>query len=156
MQVRDMTTIETIQRVLASRILSEELTVVPLRGASPAALSHASQSFGRLDPALAAILQCWNGIDLDVVRVHGLGVVDPGIRHVEAVNGAIVFASDPAGFRYALQDDGRVVAIDHDGGDVRVVADGVDDFFQDLVFGNRAAEFGGPEWAKDVEETLSV
>ena len=139
-----------IRRVLSSGLLTPTLVCVPSSGANNSDLSQAN-----LTDDLRELLEWRNGLDLDVIRVHGFGEVEPGITPaVIHANGLLEFASDPAGFRYLLGDDGSVSSMDHDGGAIEKVTDSVDSFFRTFIFGNRAAEFAGADWAHDVAECL--
>lgn len=139
-----------IRRVLSSGLLTPQLVYVPSSGAQSSDLSQT-----KLTDDLRELLEWRNGLDLDVIRVHGLGEVEPGITPaVIHANGSLEFASDPSGFRYLLGGDGSVSSMDHDGGAIEKITDSVDSFFRMFVFGHRAVEFAGADWAHDVAECL--
>ncbi len=137
-----------VERVIASGLLQPDLIELADRGATTAELA--------LAPTLPAELQellAWrNGLNLDVVRLHGIGAVTRRIElaEVDGEIAAIVFASDPAGFLYLLRPDGTVALLDHDGGKIEIVAANVDDFLRGYIFGSRAGEFGGDAWSTEV------
>jgi len=157
-----MTAVSKIRELLSPRVrqsdlLSENLTVVPSRGATLESLSRLEQELPRpLSESHRALLSLWNGLDLDVVRILGVPPVEDGITPITACQGSasedpllaasVAFASDPSGFVYFELPDGRVYEWDHDGGDTRIVASNIDEFIDHLVFGGRAAEFAGEEW----------
>jgi hypothetical protein len=138
--------------VIGSGLLTPELTRVAERGATQAEFDSAPPIPNELREVLA-----WrNGLELDMVRLHGIGTPErplectefPGWPH------AVVFASDPAGFQYFLDPEGRVHCFDHDGGEVEQVAESVNDWICGYIFGPRAAEFAGEEWAREVKAAL--
>ena len=47
-----------------------------------------------------------------------------------------------------------MVSFDHDGGETKRVAANVYDFLRGYIFGSRAFEFGGDEWARKVVATV--
>jgi hypothetical protein len=141
---------EFIERVLSSGLLIKELVFVPEGGATDAELTAIP-----LPGELRALIARKNGLNLDVVRIHGVGQIDRRIRPMVVRNeGEIEFASDAAGFAYLVAKDGSVSSVDHDGGERKCVANNVDTFLRSFVFGSRAAEFGGPEWALEVADLL--
>lgn len=138
---------DLLERVLASDLLQPELDQVAERGATPEQLKSAP----KLPSELRELLLWRNGLDLDVVRLHGIDTVGRRIERVQ-FNGteSVLFASDPAGFQYSFKEDGSVICCDHDGGETKMVAISVDDFLRGYVFGTRARDFGGDEWAHEV------
>ncbi|MGC3968483.1 MAG: hypothetical protein QM775_14230 [Pirellulales bacterium] len=130
--------------------MTPQLVTVPRSGAGLSALTQYS-----FPESLTDLLAWRNGLDLEVVRLHGVGPVVPGILPIRLHDdGTIEFASDPAGFCYVLNSDGTVSSIDTDGGSAKKVADGAESFFQEFIFGSRAAEFAGPAWAAEVKSAL--
>jgi hypothetical protein len=135
----------TIQRVLATTLLTPELVVVPEHGVSQEQLSALEARGIRLSPSLQRVLRRWDGIDLDVIRVHDIS------RIMENEGGGdCLFGSDPSGFLYMEAPDGSIVSIDTDGDGMTVVASSFDEFIDDLVFGARGAEFSGDEWLEEL------
>jgi hypothetical protein len=146
--------IETVDRVLASDLLAPELVTVPDRGAADDELTNVFDLERADHLPLIQLLRRWNGLDLDTVRIHGVGNLPDGICSAHRTGDGLVFASDPAGFVYVLKEDGSVSSVDHDGGSVTRVADDVVDFICNFVFGNRAVDFAGDDWAADVATAL--
>lgn len=135
----------TIQKVLATNLLTSDLVVVPDVGATDEQLSDLASRGIRPSPALERVLRRWDGIDLDVIRIHDV----TRIMQNEA-EGYCLFGSDPSGFLYLEAPDGSVVSFDTDGEGVTVVAASFDEFIDDVVFGNRGAEFAGEEWLSEL------
>ena len=141
-----------LQRVLTSGLLVPQLVFVPLQGARADDLSEYA-----LPEDLSELLTWRNGLDLEVIRIHGFGHVEVGILPVIIRNDdTIEFASDPAGFCYILNHDGSVSCVDHDGGTIQAVASSVGSFVRDYVFGANAAVFGGDDWAIAVATKLGA
>jgi hypothetical protein len=144
---------EFIERVLASGLLTHGLLRVSEHGASQAELDDAP----RIPIDLREVLAWRNGLDLDVVRLHGIGTQGFVLERAEFPDwpDAVGFASDPAGFQYFLDPTGKVLCCDHDGGEIGQIANSVDDFIRGYVFGPRASEFAGEDWAREVDAALS-
>lgn len=140
-----------IEQVLTSGLLKPRLVSNPARGASEAELA----AVATLPIELREVLRWRNGLDLEVIRLHGAGNAYFRIHDLATGDGSVVvFASDPAGFQYFLAEGGAIMCYDHDGGEVTKVAESVEDFLCNYIFGKRAAEFGGKEWASDVAAAL--
>ena len=137
-----------IERVLAADALSAELVSVREPGATDAEIAMAPP----LPVELRDLLAWHNGLDLDVVRLHGVGNADRKVSRLDA--SAVAFASDPAGFIYLVRDDGVILSVDPDGGERKVVAENVDDFLRGYAFGPRAAEFAGDDWEREVRSAV--
>jgi hypothetical protein len=135
----------TIQKVLATNLLTSDLVVVPDVGATNEQLSALASRGIHPSPALERVLRRWDGIDLDVIRIHDV----MRIMQNEA-EGYCLFGSDPSGFLYLEASDGSVVSFDTDGGGVTALAASFDEFIDDVVFGNRGAEFAGEEWLSEL------
>ena len=133
-----------LERVLASNLLVADLVQAGECGATDDELAMAPP----LPAELRDLLAWRNGLDLEVVRLHGVG--DAVSRVTRWDSSAVEFASDPAGFVYLAREDGAIVSVDHDGGEQRVVAKSVDDFLRGYIFGPRAAQFGGDDWDREV------
>ena len=147
--------VATIERVLAAGVLEPGLVTVASRGATQDELAAEAATLDRrLSADHRAILERWNGLDLDVVRLYGCGQVENGLRRLAAeqrswpeLRGMLVFGSDPAGFIYAESESGEVWTVDTKGGGDRPCAPNIGAFITDYVFGSRAASFGGAEWS---------
>jgi hypothetical protein len=133
-----------VDRVVASGILSASLCEFP----APAALHDIETAEVRLGQklpeSLRSLLSRWNGANLDVLRL----VACEGMEMREE---GLYFANDPAGFMYFLDSSGAVVMLDTDGGGLRAVASDPVDLLTGYVFGARAREFAGEEWAQEIK-----
>jgi hypothetical protein len=147
------TLIHFVERVLASPLLTPDLVCVPDRGATDAEL--ASVFNAQQDSSLMTLLRRWNGLDLDVIRIHGVGITSDGLPCVASTPHGHAVASDPSGFQYIRLPDGTISSFDHDGGSLTSVANDFDDFLRNYVFGNRSAAFCGDEWAAEVASSLA-
>lgn len=154
-----MTAVSKIERLLAPsvrapRLISNHLSTVPETGASAEALRSVESKLQRpLSAQHRALLLTWNGLDLDVIRIFGVPPVTQGIKDllewqelVPAGKGNIAFGDDPSGFLYFESLDGFVLAWDHDGGEIKVMASCINEFIDEVVFGARGDSFMGEEW----------
>lgn len=155
----DMSAISVITNVLSSMAhgpLNPDLVHVAGRGASSAEIQNAELMLSRgLSEAHAKILGRWNGLNLDMIRLYGVGDVEPGIRSlvsaqsvsVERPAAWLIIGSDPAGMVYAEDADGAIYCSETDGSAApERVAVGIDDFFERYVFGLDSDKFAGEEW----------
>ena len=132
-----------IERVLASGVLSRSM--VQLRSpASSEDIDAAEKRLGSpLPNTLRALLERWDGANLDVVRLVSC-------ESLNLDGQGLYFANDPSGFMYFLDQAGQVVSIDTDGGAAQIVAPGLDDFLTGYVFGTRSHEFMGTQWLTEL------
>ncbi len=156
-----MRTNEIIRRVLGSALLSKNLSQVPSRGATEIEIANTElQTPHPLSDAFKGVIREWNGLNLDVVRICGVGTPDDGLETVISYLNDFdhlpfpftAVASDPCGFVYGELPDGSILQWDHDGGDTKVVASSFEDFICNLVFGERAAEFLDEEWLRELRD----
>ncbi|MFS2205189.1 MULTISPECIES: SMI1/KNR4 family protein [unclassified Variovorax] len=152
-----MTSVEVIENVLASGVLTKALVHLPTVGADNDALKELSARLNRsLSMMHEQILKKWDGINLDVIRIYGVTSNVLGVKKIitsqsfSPAPDAIVFADDPTGFLYAEAQNGEVLSIDSSSGEVEEKARNIDDFFTRLVFGKDAAEFMGDQWLEDL------
>lgn len=102
-------------------------------------------------------------MNLDVVRIYGCGtdatelgrISTSQIERPDAAD-LVMIGSDFAGFIYLQHADRRVFSFDTDGGEVRLLASNLDDFFERLVFGPDGAKFAGEDWVDDLRSAGSV
>jgi hypothetical protein len=134
------------------------LLYVPAEGATAEMIAEEERAMGRrLSPQHVAVLRRWNGLDLEVLRLYGCGDLPPRIRRLAEnqrldgweVEGTVI-GSDPAGFMYVEDDAGNILSLDHDGGDIKILAADIDDFFGRLVFGEDAHLFAGDDWKEEL------
>ena len=86
-----------VKAVLASELLEPGLVHLAERGAT----ADEFKSAPTLPAELRELLMWRNGLDLEVVRLHGVGPAIPRVEPAQvAGSDAVAFASDPAGFLY--------------------------------------------------------
>lgn len=154
-----MGAVETIERVLASGVLTASLVFVPARGATAEELRELSVKLPRaLSERHEELLRRWNGLNLDVIRLYGASPTAGELRGLlesqrygNAAQGAIVFGDDPSGFVYIENKDGQIAALDSSLGTQRLIASSLDDFFGRLVFGSDAQHFAGKAWLEELK-----
>lgn len=154
-----MNAVSKIERVIDSGILIEELTVIPVSGATDEMILGEEKKLPRsLSAQHKDILRRWNGINMDIVRLYGCGAVENELSRLSdrqtgvlsEIEGNIVFGDDPAGYMYAEANDGRILSVDTSSSEIKEVADNMDKFFTELVFGVSAKEFAGEEWQQEL------
>ena len=109
--------VKKIKKILSSDLLIRELTIIPTRGAS---LNEIKEEENFITHPLSlphkALLQIWNGIDLDVVRFYGCGETENTLKTLRnnqislpiAVQKGIIIGSDPSGFLYIEDEKGHI------------------------------------------------
>ncbi len=131
------------------------LVAVPETGASDADFAALVVALPRrLSATHEAILRRGNGLNLDIIRIFRAGanvkrlpgLLDHQPPPLAEMSGVIVFANDPSGFEYAEASTGEILSRDHDGGEVKEIASSMEEFFDVLLFGARAAGFAGQDW----------
>jgi hypothetical protein len=154
-----MIAIEKIRAALNSGVLTPELTIVPARGATHDDIESEEAILGRpLCADHVAILRTWNGLALDILRLFGCGPNAGEVGRISdyqfpaASRFGIVIGSDASGFAYIQTHDSRVLSFDSDGSEVKLLATGLDEFFERLVFGPDAERFGGSEWFGELRD----
>ncbi len=152
--------INKIEQVLNSKLLSKGLTVVPSSGASKEEMTKEERFLKRsLSEQYKNLLNKWNGIDLDVIRLYGCNEPDDTLDCLRnnqellppSIKGGIVIGSDPMGFMYIENINGIIYSLDTDGGEILKVASSLEDLICNYLFGNRAQEFGGEEWVEELK-----
>ncbi len=146
----------TIQKVINSDLLTEELCFIPNHGLSDKLLEKWNyfENYGqKKSSSYIAFLKQWNGVDLDVIRFHGLSS-DKEILEIQLdqEHSLLVIASDPAGFLYGFNNEGKVFSLDTDSNIKKCVAESFDDFVLVFLFGCRAQDFLGSEWQKQLKQ----
>ena len=144
-----MSIVQFILRVIDSGVLLEEMLYLDESGASPELIvAKENQLSIKLDESYKRLLEQWNGVNLDVVRINSI----QNIFLDEEFTGKIVIGSDPSGFIYLQSSDAGIESLDSDGGELRKIATNFDDFICNYIFGERAMEFAGNEWVRELHE----
>lgn len=156
-----MSAVKRIEQVLKSGVLIDALMVVPETGASDGMLVSEENKLSRsLSGQHKILLKQWNGINLDIIRLYGCEPVEEEVSALSQrqqsdlldQGGYIVFGDDPAGYMYVEANDGSVISVDSEGGEIRKLAKDIDDFFMRLVFGVDAKSFAGEAWEKELSD----
>ncbi len=154
-----MSSVTIIEKAIKSGVLIDGLTVIPDVGASDAEIAEEEVKLPRpLSDQHKAILKRWNGMNMDVMRLYGCVDVHEELRRLcdgqmdmfSEVEGAIVFGDDPSGFVYAESLNGSVHSVQVSTSESKILAASIDDFFERLVFGRDAKEFGGGDWEEEL------
>jgi hypothetical protein len=154
-----MSSVTIIEKAIKSGVLIDGLTVIPDVGATDVEIAQEETLLPRsLSDQHKRLLKRWNAMNIDVLRVYGCVNVHDELRRLSEaqidmfadVDNVIVFGDDPAGFIYAESADGSIHSVQASTGEVKRLADSMDDFFERLVFGKDAKEFGGEDWAEEL------
>ena len=160
-----MSAITTIERALNTELFLADLTIIPDCGATLAEIADEEFLLGRrISSQHRQLLERWNGIGLEVIRFFGCGNTTGEVGRLSdfqvdfdfAIEGAIIIASDAAGFAYLEAKDGPVYSFDTDGGDVKELANNIDDFVDRVIFGLDAAQFAGEDWFAEIRKNRLV
>ena len=155
------TSIEVIERVLNSGLLTDVLTLIPDDGASAEQIAGEQRHLALpLCDEHLQLLRRWNGLDLEVVRIYGCGDACPErlrLRHCQLVHSQFdspmnAVGSDPSGFVYFQDASCAIWQLDTDGGGVQKVASDLTDFLCRVVFGRDGADFGGNDWLSELRD----
>jgi len=151
-----MDLLSLVQKAIDSGLLAKALVFLPASGAPTGAVANLERSLDRrLSPGYVEFLARWNGADLDVIRVHGVGADGSGIPNARPLSAkdsaSLVVASDPSGFIYVEAADHSIHSVDHDGGATKVLAPDFVTFMTEFVFGSRAAQFLGEDWLRELK-----
>lgn len=156
-----MSSVTIIEKAIASGVLIEGLTIMPSRGATDVEIVKEEAALPRpLSKQHREILKRWNGMNMDILRLYGCGNVHEELRRLSeaqivifsSVENEIVFGDDPAGFMYAEGVDGSIHSVQVSTGEEKKLAVSLDDFFERLVFGQDAKEFGGTDWQEELAD----
>jgi hypothetical protein len=154
-----MSSVTIIEKAIKSGVLVEGLTVIPSAGAANVEIAQEEALLPRpLSDQHKGLLKRWNAMNIDILRIYGCVNVHEELRRLSEaqmnmftdVDNPIVFGDDPAGFIYAESADGSVHSVQVSTGEVKRLADSIDDFFERLVFGKDAKEFGGEDWEEEL------
>jgi hypothetical protein len=157
--------IEKLEKVIESGILSDGLSDIPSKGATDIQISMAEENLGRkLSTQHKRLLERWNGANFDFIRVLGIAPLESEFledlikenkewKEVvdEIGDNALYFANDVSGFMYFELGDGSIVQLDTDGGTIEKVADDMEDFFNNYLFGERGEEYMSG-WLDELKE----
>lgn len=153
-----MSAASIITKAIKSGALIEGLIVIPSSGATELEITREEALLPRtMSEQHKDILRCWNGVNLDILRLYGCSDHEELRRLSETqgdlfskIEGAIAFGDDPAGFIYAESADGSIYSSQVSTGEEKKLAENLNDFFERLVFGEDAKEFGGEDWEKEL------
>lgn len=153
-----------VENVLSSNLLINELTFIPQLGAALEQIVNEEKFMIRpLSEQHKELLKKWNGINLDVIQFFGCDTSqsDAELKNNQEllpreIKKGIIIASDPSGFLYIEDEEGKIFLLDTDGGQISIIASSLEDLICNYIFGNRAEEFGGKEWKRELEENKII
>lgn len=150
-------TVEKINQVIESGLLIKGLYNLPINSANDLDIRNVESKLPfKLSDQYKEFLKFWNGANLDIVRIFGVGQTEnfiPSLLDCQSDynnKGLIIIASDPAGFVYGQNIKGGIFSIDSEGEETSKVADSFNNFVCDYLFGPNASAFGGHSWAEEL------
>ena len=156
-----MHAIQKIQQVLESGILLSDLVVIPSRGATTQEIIQEERMLSRTISAQhRSLLENWNGIGLEVLRLFGCGVQtgelgrlsDFQVSQDAEYDGVVIIGSDASGFAYLEDSNGGIYSLDSSSGELKLLATTFDSFICDFIFGEDGEQFAGPDWIRDLRD----
>ena len=155
-----MRAIRKIQQVIASGILHEDLMILPTRGATVEEITEEEELIGRpLSAQHTGLLEEWNGIGLEVLRLFGCGTDTGEIGRlvdcfaIDSIDrGVIVIGSDSSGFAYLEDRTGAIYSLETSEQRLNFLASDLESFICEVVFGSRAERFAGKDWKDELRE----
>lgn len=158
--------IDRLEKVIESGILNQGFPRISKNGATDEMIKNEEKKLSRpLSEQHKALLRRWNGSNFDFIRVLGTYPVKNDFLEElakeyvewkeivdEVGNKVIYFANDVSGFMYFELEDGSIIDLDNDGGGIDKVAEDMNDFFLNYLFGARADEYAGMEWLQELQD----
>lgn len=160
--------IDKIQKVIDNNIdlLMPEFILVPSKGATDKMINDAEKQLSRrLSDQHKFLLKKWNGIELDYIKIFGVfktesfnighifELVDKNKEYKEFVDEVgeqtILFADDASGFMYFENKNGSIFYYDPDYHKIKKIANDMDHFFDECVFGEKSEEYFG--WIEELK-----
>lgn len=157
--------IQKINKVIDSSLLIKDLTFIPSRGATMEEIKNEEKYLSHnLLPQHVNFLRNWNGIDLDIIRIFGCGVVEGSLETLRdnqdymplSFKDGVIFASDPSGFLYIENSQREIFYLDTDGGEIEKICSSFGDFIDKYLFGIHADIFFGKEWHNQLMESKII
>lgn len=142
--------IQVIKKVIDSDLLIKELCIIPDYGVDDSILKSKNyfKDYGQIETsAYITFLKKWNGMDVDVIKFHGLSHKEgiPEI-HFDQEHSLLIIASDPAGFLYGMDKKGNIYSVDTDFNTKKYVSRSFEEFILQFIFGIESKEFLGNDW----------
>ena len=153
------TATETIERIIASGLLTPSLVFLPAAGANRLQIATLEAITVRpLSAQHRALLARWNGANLEVIRLLGTGITDDNIPTIEShleyartiAPGSVPIANDPSGFIYLEMQNGTITCMDDAHENFEQIAIDINHFFSDAIFGIASGSLFGEDWLNDL------
>lgn len=146
--------VEIIERVLTSKLLSPNLIVADVSGATPEEILEEESLLNRnLSFQHKHFLERWNGIDLEVIQLFCCGEQTSRLKrlHNEQItnlqNSYLVIGSDPSGFAYLEKTENlQIFSLDSKSTELSYLATNLDELFEGVIFGEKSGDFLGEDW----------
>jgi len=163
--------IERIKNIINSGVLDDGFPRISSEGATDDMIEKEEKKLNRsLSNYHKQFLRRWNGANLDFIRVYGVHKtenefikelakeyeewIEEIISDIEG--NPIFFADDASGTMYFELEDGRIVELDPEFTGLNVIAEDMQDFFLNYLFGERANEYMGDEWKQKLKDASII
>ena len=148
--------VEIIQKIIDSDLIIKELCFIPKQGVSVLGLEKWNffKDYGQENSSSYILfLKKWNGIDIDVIRFFGVSSNEniPEIKF-DQEHSLLIIASDPAGFLYGMDNEGKIYSLDTESNTKKLIAPSFDDFILQFVFSSTSQDFLGIDWCLQLKE----
>lgn len=136
---------EKLRKAINSGLFAEGLCEVVIPPSRAQTDEFCNVQGFRLSNEHRALLMEWGGSNLDEIRIHGLD-------QVSYSGGFVEFANDYNGYIFKYNEYGEVFAEATDGGDMRRLAESVDEFLNEVLMGEKGGDFYGQEWLQELRK----
>jgi len=149
--------LNVIEKVLNSDLLDKDLIDVPGPSIDLQIKEEENKLSKNISSEYKLFLQNYNGLNLDIIRLYGVGVTDKCIRNLSDTKNdleleGIIIGDDPAGFYYIQNISGQIYSCDSKSYNIKCLANSFSSFISDVVFGENADEFAGEEWKSELRD----
>jgi hypothetical protein len=155
-----MAMIATLQHVLSASLLAGKHLIIPPQGATDEQIALEETKLPRkLSHPHRRLMKQWNGLGLGIFTFFGCAETHEGIGalcthqeplielvHTGVHRASILIGSTPAGQMYGEDEIGHIFFFNK--GDIKKVANNLEQFICVYLFGEEADQFGGKEWKK--------
>lgn len=132
-----------IQKALDAGLFSNEMCEIIAPPSMEEIDAYSISTRNVLIGAHVELLLSWGGSNLDEIRIKGLEDITSSAL-------GVVFADDYNGYIYSYKSNGKIIALDTDGGKIIPLADSLDDFINDVFLGTKGEDFYGKDWTDEL------
>lgn len=150
------TAIQIIEEFIKSDLIILELCTIPKNGISDEDIKKISSLYEYkplIDSGYIDLLKKWNYLDIDIIRFYGFeNKFNERNCYYDPEEKVIIFASDPAGFLYGMNEKNEILSVDTKLNLTKIVSRSFQIFVEDYIFGKDSIYFMGEEWFLDLKK----